>query len=69
MAFRIDYYRKGEKVGAVPYPGSRQESLNAATNGLKRHEADEARILDMDHRGKEVGKLTLGPFPHSQRPF
>ena len=59
LAFRIDYFRKGAKIAAVPFPGSRQESLNAAANGLKRLDADEARILDMDHKGKEVGKVTL----------
>jgi hypothetical protein len=58
MAFRIDYFRKGVKVGAVPYPGSRQESLNASANGLARHDVDVARILDMDHKGKEVGLVT-----------
>jgi hypothetical protein len=57
MAFRIDYFRKGEKVGAVPFPGSREESLNAAAQGLKRLDADVARVLD--HKGKEVGKVTL----------
>jgi hypothetical protein len=59
LAFRIDYFRKGVKIAAVPFPGSREESLNANANGLKRLNAHEARILDMDHKGKEVGKVTL----------
>jgi hypothetical protein len=58
MAFRIDYFRKGVKVGAVPYPGSREDTLNAAANGLDRHDADTARVLDMDHKAKEVGLVT-----------
>ena len=58
MAFRIDYFRKGVKVGAVPYPGSRDESLNAAATGLKRHDADVTRIRDMDNKGKEAGSVT-----------
>jgi hypothetical protein len=59
MALRIDYFRKGEKVGAVPFPGSREKSLNAAAKGLKLLDADVALILD--NRRKEVGKVTLSP--------
>ena len=69
MSFRIDYYRKGERVGAVPYPGSREQTLDAAANGLKRHDADIARILDMDHQGKEVGNVTSASFGYSKRPL
>jgi hypothetical protein len=59
MALRIDYFRKGVKVAAVPFPGSREESLSAAAKGLIRLDADIARILDMNHKGKEVGVVTL----------
>jgi hypothetical protein len=54
MAIRIDYFRKGEKVAAVPFLGSSEASLKAAANGLKRLDADVACILD--HKGKEVGR-------------
>ena len=32
MAIRIDYFRKGQKVAAVPFLGSGENSLDAAAN-------------------------------------
>lgn len=63
MAFRIDYFRRGLKVGAVPYPGSLEDCSNAAATGLKRHDADLARILDMDHKDREVGQCCDDKLP------
>lgn len=55
MAFRIDYFREGTKVGAVPCPKSLDDVFKDAATGLVKHNADLARILDMDKKGKEVG--------------
>ena len=52
MALRIEYFRKGEKVGAVPCPRLEHEVLNVALNGLVQHDADMARVLDMDDKGR-----------------
>ena len=57
MAYRIDYYRKFEKVGTVPCPMSLKDAMKAAKAGLVRLDADSASILDMDHKGKEVGMV------------
>jgi hypothetical protein len=55
MAFRIEYFRQGVPVMAVPFPRSLGEAKAAALTGLDTHDADVARILDMDHKGTIVG--------------
>lgn len=57
MALRIEYLRGGEKVMVVVFLKSSDEAVKEAQDGLKRFNADSARILDMDNGGKEVGMV------------
>jgi hypothetical protein len=58
MAFRIVYFRKGVRVGAVPSPTTLDAAHAAARKGLKQLDADKADILDMDNKSKVVGTVT-----------
>jgi hypothetical protein len=55
MALRIEYFRQGVQVGAVPCPKRPDEAKAAALKGLICHRADLAKILDMDNKSKLVG--------------
>jgi hypothetical protein len=55
MAYRIEYYRKHEKVGVVPCPMSLDDAMKAARVGLVRLDADSASIRD--EKGNEVGMV------------
>jgi hypothetical protein len=54
MAFKILYFRAGERVSEVwsehPLPDTRQATMKA----LARYSADYASILDLDNDGKLV---------------
>ncbi len=55
MTFRIEYFRHGVQVMAVPFPKTLGQAKTAALTGLDTHDADVARILDMGHKGTIVG--------------
>jgi hypothetical protein len=55
MALRIEYFRQGVQVGAVPCPTTLEEAKMAALEGLFIQNADLAKIVDMDNKGKLVG--------------
>ena len=59
MALRIEYFRQGVQVGAVPCPKTPEEAKIAALEGLFIHSADLAKILDLDNKGKLVGVVKL----------
>ena len=61
MTFRIEYFRHGTQVIAVPFPRTLVEAKTAALVGLDTHDADVARILDMGHRGTIVGVVRRMP--------
>lgn len=46
MALRIDYFRNGEKVMAVPCTHTLDRAREDAAAGLEKYDADTARILD-----------------------
>jgi hypothetical protein len=52
MAYRIDYYRAGTKIGSFPCPKPRSDVTAAARAGLRRFNADAARIFD--DKGQEL---------------
>jgi hypothetical protein len=54
MAYRIEYLRKGVKVGTALFLGSLDGAIKAATDGLLQQKSDAARVLDMNDNGKEV---------------
>lgn len=54
MSFRIEYLREGEVLAAVPFIGSRENALKAASAGITQHRAKAARVVDMDSGGELV---------------
>ena len=55
MALQIEYFRMGVPVGTVPCLKKLWEAKIACTDGLVNHNADLARILDMDNNGSIIG--------------
>jgi hypothetical protein len=55
MALQIEYFRLGVQVGTVPCHKKLWEAKAAAADGLVNHNADLARILDMDNNGSIIG--------------
>ena len=58
MAFRIDYYRRGERILAVPSISDLPTVKQAAEAGLAKFNADKAHILDMTRAGKILAVIT-----------
>jgi hypothetical protein len=52
MIFKIRYFNGNKLLGETPWTGTLKVASKVATDGLKVHLADSARILD--ERGKEV---------------
>ena len=48
-------FRLGVQVGTVPFPKKLWEAKIAAGDGLVNHNADLARILDMENNGSIIG--------------
>lgn len=48
MPYRIDYYKDSKSVGSSPYAGSLNKTKQVAQDGLIRHSADNALIVDDD---------------------
>jgi hypothetical protein len=57
MSFRIEYFRDDIKVGADPCLKPLDDAFKDALIGLGIHNADRARILDMNQKGKQVGVM------------
>jgi len=55
MALQIQYFRLGVQVGTVPFSKKLWEAKIAASDGLVNHNADLARILDMENNGSIIG--------------
>ena len=54
MAYRIEYFREGREIGTTPWAQSLDDTIRVARDGLVRHQADFARIVDVDGSGAEV---------------
>lgn len=54
MAYWIEFYEQGNKIGETPAPGSEEEAREHARQGLVTHKADFARVIDADAGGAEV---------------
>jgi hypothetical protein len=54
MAYRIDYFRDGVKVGQVPFPGSLDDARRSTFGGMIKLDADTAKILDTEKNHQQV---------------
>jgi len=52
MAYLVEYFREGRKVGTTPQVGSLHKAKQF--HGLTRYQADFVRIVDQDNGGAEV---------------
>ena len=55
MALQIQYFRLGVQVGTAAFAKKLWEAKIAAADGLINHNADLARILDMENNGAIIG--------------
>ena len=53
MAFRIEYYRDGKAVMAMPCPKNLDEAIKDARRGLETFDASKAYIRDVDGHGRQ----------------
>ena len=52
--YLVEYYKNGVKTGGHPYAGPLENAKIFAEAGLRRHDVDLARIIDIDGNGAEV---------------
>jgi hypothetical protein len=57
MTFRTEFYRNGEMVGRVLSIGTLDDAIRATNGGMIKHNADVARILDLDKFNLEVHRV------------
>lgn len=57
MAYRIVYYRDGREIGSTPWSDTLEATKQIASDGLIRHQANMARIIDVDGSGAEVASV------------
>lgn len=63
MAYVIEYYNEGVLKGKTPWTGSLEDTTRVARDGLVRHDADFARIIN-DETGAEVASVRRGSDAH-----
>jgi hypothetical protein len=56
MAFIIEYYKEGVLKGKTPWGDTLERTKQVALEGLSRHDADFARIIN-DETGAEVDSV------------
>lgn len=54
MVYRVRYYREGAMIGSAPWAASLEETKQFARDGMIRHRADSADIVDVDGDGSVV---------------
>ena len=54
MAYQVRYYREGTVIGSTPWAASFEETKKFARDGMIRHGADSADIVDVDGDGSVV---------------
>jgi hypothetical protein len=54
MAYRIEYFKEGALVIAVPWTGSLDDTIEIAKSAVVSRGVDFARIMDVDGSGAEV---------------
>lgn len=57
MAYNIQYFLDGQKIGSTPWADTLAKTKQVARDGLIRHKADMARIIN-DETGAEVDSVT-----------
>lgn len=57
MSYIIEYTKEGRNLGSTPLAGSIEKMKQVAQEGLIRHAADTARIID-DETGKIVATVS-----------
>jgi hypothetical protein len=54
VAYLVEYFREGRKIGTTPQVGSLQKAKQFSKDGLICYQADFVRIVDQDNGGVEV---------------
>jgi hypothetical protein len=54
MAYVVEHYKDGVKKRSSPHAGPMENAKMFAEDGLTRHQADFARIMDMEDSGAEI---------------
>jgi hypothetical protein len=54
MAYRIEYFKEGAPVIAVPWTGSLHDTIEIAKRGIVSRGVDFARVIDVYGSGAEV---------------
>jgi hypothetical protein len=57
LVYVVEYYKDGMKTRSSPHAGPLDNAIMFAEDGLKRHDVDSARILDIDGSGAEVWSM------------
>jgi hypothetical protein len=58
MAYVVEYYKNGVKTGSSPHAGPLENAKLFAEDGLRRHDVDSARIIDIDGSGVEIWSMS-----------
>ena len=58
MTFKIQYFRDGKMIGETPWDKPLPQTRKVAADGLNRHNAEYAAILDMDDDAKLVATVS-----------
>ena len=61
MAYLVEYYREGVKKGSSPHAGPLENAKMFAEDRLLRHDADFARIIDVEGSGAEIWSVSRDP--------
>jgi hypothetical protein len=61
MAYKIQYFRDGQRYSEVYWDEPLPETRETARKGLKRNRAEYATILDLEHDAKPVERVSA---PH-----
>lgn len=60
--YEVEYILDGVRVAAMPHAGTPECARSAAKDGVRRHQADHARIRHYETKSVEIWRPTIDPL-------
>jgi hypothetical protein len=60
--YEVEYILDGVRVASLAHAGALEDARSTAKDGLRRHQADHARIVHHETKNVEILRPTIGPL-------
>jgi hypothetical protein len=60
--YEVQYFVDGVRVASLAHAGTLEAARSTAKDGVRRHQADQARIVNNETKSVETLQPTIGPL-------